>query len=74
VEKHHSGRIVTIVQPHDLIKNSVNLPSLTHSLKRGLGTGGEVEGDRIVLHGDHRDQVKKELVRLGILLDNIEVI
>jgi translation initiation factor 1 (eIF-1/SUI1) len=74
LETHHSGRLVTVVQPHDLIRNSIDLLGLAHRLKQSLGTGGDVEHARIILHGDHRDQAKNELVKLGTLPDNIEMI
>ena len=75
LETHHSGRMVTVVQPHDTIRESINLDQLAHQLKERLGTGGSVENGRIILHGDHRDKAKTELVRLtSIQADNIEVI
>jgi len=74
LETHHTGRLVTVVQPHDLIRDSFDLPGLAHRLKQSLGTSGDVENGRIILHGDHRDQAKNELLKLGILADNIEVI
>jgi translation initiation factor 1 len=74
LETHHSGRLVTVVQPHDLIRDSIDLFGLTHKLKQSLGTSGDVENGRIILHGDHREQAKNGLVKLGILPDNIEVI
>ncbi len=74
LETHHSGRIVTVVQPHDLIKDSIDLPSLAHKLKLSLGTGGDVENGRIVLHGDHREHAKKELLKLGVPAENVEMI
>jgi translation initiation factor 1 len=74
LETHHSGRIVTVIQPHDLIRDSIDLPGLVHRLKQSLGTGGDVENGRIILHGDHRDRVKNELVKLGVVSENIEVI
>ncbi len=74
LEKHHSGRLVTIVQPHDLIKDSIDLAGLAHKLKETLGTNGEVEGGRIVLHGDHRDQARDELVKLGVSPERVEII
>ena len=70
----HSGRPVTVVQPHDTIGDSLDLPGLAHKLKRSLGTSGDIENGRIILHGDHRDQAKNELVKLGVLIDNIEMI
>jgi translation initiation factor 1 len=74
LETHHSGRLVTVVQPHDLIRDSIDLPGLAHKLKQTLGTSGDVENGRIILHGDHRDQAKNELVKLGVSPDNIEMI
>jgi len=74
LETHHSGRVVTVVQPHDLIRDSINLPGLTHKLKQNLGTSGDVENGRIILHGDHRDQARIELLKLGVSAGNIEMI
>ena len=74
LETHHSGRAVTTVQPHDTIRDSVDLQKLAHQLRQALGTGGDVENNRIVLHGDQREHTRKELVKLGILPDNIEVV
>jgi translation initiation factor 1 (eIF-1/SUI1) len=61
----HSGKPVTTVEPHRLIGDSIELPRLAHRLKERLGTGGEVENDRINLHGDQRDGVGEELAKLG---------
>jgi translation initiation factor 1 len=74
LEKHHSGRQVTVVQPHDLIKDSIDLQELAHRLRQSLGTGGDIENGRILLHGDHREHAKQELIKMGILPDNIELI
>ena len=74
LETHHSGRLVTVVQPHDLIRDSIDLHEFARRLKQNLGTGGDVENGRIILHGDHRDQAKNELVKLGVSADNIEMI
>jgi translation initiation factor 1 (eIF-1/SUI1) len=74
LETHHTGRLVTVVQPHDLIRDSIDMPRLAHKLKQSLGTSGDLENGRVILHGDHRDQVKNELVKLGVSADNIEMI
>src|SRR5437870_7155612 len=74
LETHHSGRLVTVVQPHDLIRDSIDLPGLTHKLKQKVGTSGDLEDGRIILHGDHRDQAKNELAKLGVPADHIEMI
>ncbi len=74
LETHHSGRLVTVIQPHDLIKDSVDLLRLAHRLKETLGTSGDVENGRIILHGDHRDKVGNELAKLGVTLESVEII
>ena len=71
---HHSGREVTIVEPHRLTKDDAALKELARQLKELLGTGGDVEAGRIVLHGDLRNQALNELVKLGFSEQNIEVI
>jgi translation initiation factor 1 (eIF-1/SUI1) len=71
---HHSGREVTVVEPHSLTKDEESLRQLAHRLKEALGTRGDVEDGRIVLHGSLRDQAASELVKLGFSQDNIEII
>jgi len=75
VETHHgSGREVTIVQPHRPTKDDTSLRELARQLKEKLGTGGDIEDGRIVLHGDLRNQAMNELVKMGFSEENIEVI
>ncbi len=71
---HHRGRDVTIVQPHRPTKDDTSLRELARQLKEKLGTGGDVEDGRIVLHGDLRNQAMNELVKMGFSEENIEVI
>ena len=71
---HHTGRDVTIVQPHRPTKDDTSLRELARQLKEKLGTGGDVEDGRIVLHGDLRNQAMNELVKMGFSEENIEVI
>ena len=71
---HHSGREVTIVEPHRTSKDEDSLRELAGQLKVALGTSGDVESGRIVLHGSLRDQVMNELVKLGFKEENIEII
>ena len=71
---HHSGRDVTVVQPHRPTKDEASLREILHQLKEKLGTGGDVEDGRIVLHGDLRNQAMNELVKMGYSEENIEVI
>lgn len=74
LETHHSGRIVTVIQPHSLTKDDAALDKLAHQLKETVGTGGFVESGRILLHGDVRDKVRNELSKLGFAGENIEMI
>lgn len=71
---HHSGREVTVVEPHRASKDEVSLRELAGQLKEALGTSGDTENGRIVLHGSLRDQAMNELVKLGFREENIEVI
>ncbi len=71
---HHTGRDVTIVQPHRPTKDDKSLRELARQLKEKLGTGGDIEDGRIVLHGDLRNQAMNELVKMGFSEENIEVI
>jgi len=71
---HHSGREVTIVQPHRPTKDQESLKELARRLKEKLGTSGDIEDGRIVLHGDLRNQAMNELVKMGFSEENIEVI
>ncbi|HYY92758.1 MAG TPA: translation initiation factor [Candidatus Dormibacteraeota bacterium] len=71
---HHSGREVTIVEPHSLSNDETSLKDLARKLKEKLGTGGGVENGRIVLHGNLRSQAMSELVKLGFKDENIEMI
>ncbi len=71
---HHSGREVTIVEPHRPTKDESSLKEIARQLKEALGTGGDVEEGRIVLHGEQRTKAKDQLVKLGFNEENIEVI
>ncbi len=51
-----------------------HLRELARQLKEALGTGGDVEDGRIVLHGEQRTKTRDELVKLGFNEENIELI
>ncbi len=75
LETHHgSGREVTVIQPHRPTKDDAALRDLAKQLKETLGTGGDVEEGRIILHGDLRNQALNELVKLGFKEENIELV
>jgi translation initiation factor 1 len=50
-----------------------NLSKITHSLKRKFACGGAVKGGTIILQGDHRRDVKDELIQLGFNENSIEI-
>lgn len=75
IETHHgSGREMTIIEPHRPTKDEAALRDLARQLKETLGTGGDIENGRIVLHGDLRNQAMAELVKLGFRDENIEIV
>jgi len=57
LETHYkTGREATIVEPHRLTKDEASLREFARQLEEAVGTGGDVEEGRIVLHGDQRDK------------------
>jgi len=57
------GKIVTIVKPFCLDKNS--LQALLKTLKKKLGTGGTVKEDSLEFQGDIPELLRKHLDVLG---------
>jgi translation initiation factor 1 len=57
------GKGVTVITGLPL--NAAELEELAGKLKRSCGAGGAVRGDRIEIHGEHRDRLVAELVKLG---------
>ncbi len=62
------GKITTLVTGFD---KSVDLKATAKSLKEALACGGTVKDGVIELQGDHKKQVKSELVKLGFPEDSI---
>jgi translation initiation factor 1 len=58
------GKAVTIVDHLDL--RAPDLERWLKSLKAQLGCGGVIEGDAIVLQGDHRDRLQRLLADRGV--------
>lgn len=63
VEQRKAKRTVTIVT--GLSAAATDLPALLTKLKSACGSGGNREGDDLVLQGDHRDRVAELLRTLG---------
>ncbi|MEX0919992.1 MAG: stress response translation initiation inhibitor YciH [Candidatus Pacearchaeota archaeon] len=63
------GKIVTVVTGFG---NGIDVKDVAKNLKNSLACGGTYKGDMIELQGDHRKNIKQELVKLGFDEDSIE--
>ncbi len=61
--KGRAGKPVVIVS--GLAGTDAELKTIAKQLKKKCGVGGTVESGTIVMQGDHRDVIKKELERAG---------
>ncbi len=64
-------RITTLIE--GINKKEVNIKELGKKLKSKFACGGTVKDDKIELQGDHANQVKNELVKLGFNPDSIQI-
>jgi translation initiation factor 1 len=62
--KGRGGKEVTVVEQLGLAEK--DLERWLKSLKGALGCGGSVEGDSLVLQGDHRPRLKELLEERGV--------
>lgn len=58
------GKEVTVVEHLDL--NPVEREAWLKALKAGLGCGGTLDGNSLVLQGDHRTRLPALLTRRGV--------
>lgn len=58
------GKEVTLIEQLDL--RASELEAWLKTLKSGLGCGGTIEGDTLVLQGDHRGRLPKVLAARGV--------
>ncbi|MHA1754136.1 MAG: stress response translation initiation inhibitor YciH [Candidatus Odinarchaeia archaeon] len=71
VEKRKWGREVTLITGID--KKDVNIADLATKLKTSCACGGTYKNDQIELQGNHKDKVKKLLVKWGFSEDKIDI-
>ncbi len=71
METRRFGKPVTVIQ--GLPKTGASMKEVVRILKHRLATGGTVKDEILLLQGDQREGVKKELVKLGFLETSIEV-
>ena len=62
-KKGRGGKTVTLIKGTDLDNNG--LKDLTKRLKTVCGVGGKAEGDNVMVQGDQRIKVIKELLKMG---------
>lgn len=67
-EKKRYGKISTLVNGFD---KSVDLKQITKALKNELACGGTFKDRTIELQGDHKEKVKKALVKIGFDINSI---
>lgn len=71
VTKRKYGKPVTIIEGLD--PKEVDLDELATNLKKSLACGGTVKNGKIELQGNHKDRIKKILVKHGFSAENIEI-
>lgn len=64
------GKLMTLIE--GINEKEINLKDLAKKLKSKFACGGTVKNGVIELQGDHKDQVKKELIKLGFAPNTIE--
>jgi len=62
--KGRGGKEVTVVEHLEL--PVMERPKWLEALKTGLGCGGMIEGDALVLQGDQRERARKLLEKRGV--------
>ena len=68
--KRRFGKLTTIIEGID--QKSINLKDLARKLKEKFACGGTVKNGIIELQGNHINNVKLELIKLGFDQDSIK--
>jgi translation initiation factor 1 len=68
-DKKRYGKIVTIIQGFDA---GIDVKKIAKALKNELACGGTYKENTIELQGDHREKIKKALVKLGFEEESID--
>lgn len=67
--KRRFGKIITIV---DGLSKDVDIKKILKDLKQSLACGGTLKDNTIELQGEHKERVKKTLIKLGFSEDQID--
>jgi len=70
-EKKAYDRLNTVIKGID--EKAINMKELAKKLKTEFACGGTVKEGRIELQGDHRQNIKKSLIKFGFAPETIEV-
>ena len=60
------GKEVTVIEQLEMSLSLKEREKWLKALKGALGCGGTLEGDNLVLQGDHRERVKELLEKKGV--------
>ena len=63
VDRRKHKRMITVVWGLD--RSESDLPDLLSQLKSACGAGGSIQNDRIEIQGDHGEQVRHLLEKIG---------
>jgi translation initiation factor 1 len=69
--KRKFGKLMTVVEGMD--DKNIDLKELLKTLKMDCACGGTTKESRIELQGDHKEKVKKMLMKIGFSNDLIEL-
>ena len=70
IVKRTFGKLTTLIE--GINEKEINLKDLAKKLKSKFACGGTVKNGVIELQGDHKDQIKKELIKLGFAPNTIK--
>ena len=65
------GKTATVVE--GINRKEINIKELGKKLKSKFACGGTVKDNKIELQGNHANQVKEELIKLGFNPDSIKI-
>jgi translation initiation factor 1 len=71
LEKKKFNKVNTVITGID--EKEINLKDLAKKLKSKFACGGTTKDNRIELQGNHKQQVKETLVRMGFAPETIEI-
>ena len=69
--KRRFGKVTTLIEGID--QKDINLKDLTKKLKSKLACGGTVKEGIIELQGNHINNARKELIKLGFAEETIKI-